>query len=102
MTDYYDINLKIDRQKLLLKNKNFHNYNGYIQDQTLLENIFLTHKPNIIVHLAAQAGVRFSIKNPTSYVESNLIGTFQILEVARKYSTGTFAHGIYIFSVWKQ
>jgi len=85
MTDYYDVNLKKARQKLLNKNKNYYNYVGFIQDQTLLEKIFSIHKPNIIIHLAAQAGVRYSIDNPTSYVEANLIGTFQILEMARKY-----------------
>ena len=85
MTDYYDVNLKKARQKLLNKNKNYYNYVGFIQDQTLLEKIFSIHKPNIIIHLAAQAGVRYSIDNPISYVEANLIGTFQILEMARKY-----------------
>jgi UDP-glucuronate 4-epimerase len=87
MTDYYDINLKKARLKLLEKNSNYFNYIGFIQDQKLLDKIFLNHKPNIIIHLAAQAGVRYSIKNPISYVESNLIGTFHILEMARKYSS---------------
>jgi UDP-glucuronate 4-epimerase len=85
LTDYYDVNLKKARQKILCENSNFHNYEGFIQDVKLLNEIFLNHKPNIVVHLAAQAGVRYSIENPMSYVESNLIGTFQILEIARKY-----------------
>jgi len=85
MTDYYDVNLKKDRLKLLYKNSNFFSYKGLVQDQKLLDEIYLKHEPNIIIHLAAQAGVRYSIENPTSYVESNLIGTFQILEMARKY-----------------
>ena len=85
LTDYYDVNLKKARQKILCENSNFHNYEGLIQDVQLLNEIFLNHKPNIVVHLAAQAGVRYSIENPMSYVESNLIGTFQILEIARKY-----------------
>tara|TARA_B100000242_G_C43053046_1_gene492142 strand:+ start:3038 stop:4057 length:1020 start_codon:yes stop_codon:yes gene_type:complete len=85
LTDYYDVNLKKARQKLLCKNSHFHNYEGLIQDVKLLNEIFLKHKPNVIVHLAAQAGVRYSIENPMSYVESNLVGTFQILEIARKY-----------------
>ena len=85
LTDYYDVNLKKARQKLLCENYHFHNYEGSIQDVKLLNNIFLNHKPNVIVHLAAQAGVRYSIENPISYVESNLVGTFQILEIARKY-----------------
>ena len=85
LTDYYDVNLKKARQKLLCENSNFHNYQGFIQDVKLLDKIFLNHEPNIVVHLAAQAGVRYSIENPMSYVESNLIGTFHILEIARKY-----------------
>ena len=85
LTDYYDVNLKKARQKLLCKNPNFYNYKGLIQDDKLLNEIQLIHKPNVIIHLAAQAGVRYSIENPTSYVESNLIGTFHILEMARKY-----------------
>ena len=85
MTDYYDVNLKNARQKLLCENHNFHNYKGLVQDTKLLNKIYSLHKPNIIIHLAAQAGVRYSIENPISYVESNLIGTFHILEIARKY-----------------
>jgi UDP-glucuronate 4-epimerase len=85
LTDYYDVNLKRARQKLLCENSNFLNYEGLIQDAKLLNEICLNHKPNIVVHLAAQAGVRYSIENPISYVESNLIGTFHILEIARQY-----------------
>ena len=85
ITDYYDVNLKKDRHKILEENHDFKSYKGFLQDQKLLEEIFLKHKPNIIIHLAAQAGVRYSIENPISYVESNLVGTFHILEIARKY-----------------
>ena len=86
MTDYYDVNLKKDRHKILNKNNNFYGYIGLIQDQKLLDNIYNNHKPNIIIHLAAQAGVRYSIDNPMAYVEANLLGTFQILEMARRHS----------------
>ena len=85
ITDYYDVNLKKDRHKILEENHDFKSYEGFLQDQKLLEEIFLKHKPNVIIHLAAQAGVRYSIENPISYVESNLVGTFHILEMARKY-----------------
>jgi UDP-glucuronate 4-epimerase len=85
MTDYYDVNLKNARRKLLCENPNFYNYKGLVQDTKLLNEIYSLHKPNIVIHLAAQAGVRYSIENPISYVESNLIGTFHILEMARKY-----------------
>ena len=74
MTDYYDVELKISRLNLLCENPNFYNYEGLVQDTKLLNEICLHHKPNILVHLAAQAGVRYSIDNPLSYVESNLIG----------------------------
>jgi len=88
LTDYYDVNLKKARQKILCEKSNFHNYEGLIQNATLLNKIFIKYEPNIVIHLAAQAGVRYSIENPMSYVESNLIGTFQILEIARKYKPG--------------
>ena len=87
ITDYYDINLKHDRFEILKKNENFHGYIGLIQNESLLNKIYKTHKPNIIIHLAAQAGVRYSIDHPISYVESNLIGTFHILEMARRFKT---------------
>ncbi len=86
MNDYYDVTLKKVRLKKLKKNIKFYFYRGLVQSEDLLESIFLKHKPKVVVHLAAQAGVRYSIDNPSSYVESNLIGTFQILETGRKYS----------------
>jgi UDP-glucuronate 4-epimerase len=85
MTNYYDVNLKKNRHVILEKNPAFFAYEGLIQDPKLLNEVYVRHKPNIIIHLAAQAGVRYSIDNPISYVESNLIGTFHILELARKY-----------------
>ena len=85
LTDYYDVNLKKDRHKILSENANFHGYIGFLQDEKLLDKIYLEHNPKTIVHLAAQAGVRYSSEKPYSYVESNLVGTFHILEIARKY-----------------
>ena len=85
MNDYYDVNLKEARLKQLTEFPNFYNYKGFVQDEIILEKIYLDHNPNIIIHLAAQAGVRYSINNPAFYVESNLIGTFKILEIAKKY-----------------
>ncbi len=76
--------MKKNRNKLLSENPNFVSYKGLVQDQKLLNKIYLNHKPKIIIHLAAQAGVRYSIENPISYVEANLIGTFHILEMARE------------------
>jgi UDP-glucuronate 4-epimerase len=85
MSDYYDVTLKKNRYNELKKNKNFTGFVGFIQDRNLLNDIMDKYKPYVIFHLAAQAGVRFSIENPKSYVESNLIGTFEILELARNY-----------------
>ena len=84
-TNYYDIKLKKDRHKILYKNKNFYSYTGCLKDKDVLEKLYKEHNPKVIIHLAAQAGVRYSIENPSSYVDSNLIGTFNILELARKY-----------------
>jgi UDP-glucuronate 4-epimerase len=86
MTNYYDVNLKKDRYKVLKKKNNFDGYIGSIQDQNLLDKIYNKHRPNIIIHLAAQAGVRYSINNPLSYTEANLVGTFHMLEMARKFN----------------
>ncbi|MDC0969254.1 GDP-mannose 4,6-dehydratase [Alphaproteobacteria bacterium] len=85
MTNYYDVNLKKKRHSILEEYSNFIPYIGLLQDSKLLNEVYEYHKPTIIIHLAAQAGVRYSIENPISYVESNLIGTFNILELARKY-----------------
>ena len=86
MNDYYDVKIKKDRLEILNKHINFHNYKGLVENDKLLDDIFFKHKPSIIVHLAGQAGVRYSIDNPSSHVQSNLVGTFQILEMARKYN----------------
>ena len=90
ITNYYDISLKKSRHDILKRNKNFHAYKGFIQNNNLLEEIYKNHKPNLIIHLAAQAGVRYSIENPTSYFESNLLGTFCILEFVKKHRPDHF------------
>lgn len=86
MSNYYDVTLKEARLLKLKTNLNFTFYRGLIQNKRLLEDLFLEYRPNIVIHLAAQAGVRYSIKNPSSYAETNLMGTFQILEMAKKYN----------------
>ena len=85
MTNYYDINLKRSRLSKLRENANFYSYEGLVENSKILEKIFKIYKPNVVVHLAAQAGVRYSIDQPLTYVEANLLGTFQILEISRKY-----------------
>ncbi len=83
MTDYYDVNLKKDREKKLFNFNNFKSYHGMLEDKNKLFNLIKKYKPSVIIHLAAQAGVRYSILNPESYFNSNLLGTFHILEAIK-------------------
>ena len=83
LSDYYDPNLKRRRQANLLQNAGFSAVNEPIETPGLLADLFAEHRPDTVVHLAAQAGVRYSIDNPRSYLESNLVGTFELLEAAR-------------------
>ena len=83
LSDYYDPDLKRRRQAALLQNAGFSAINQPIETPGLLADLFAEHRPNIVVHLAAQAGVRYSIDNPRSYLESNLVGTFELIEAAR-------------------
>lgn len=85
MNDYYDVSLKDFRLEKLSKYSAFMFIKGNIADKALITSIFEQHKPQIVVNLAAQAGVRYSIINPDAYVESNLIGFFNILESCRNY-----------------
>lgn len=83
INDYYDVNLKYER---LEKIKNFDNFTfikADISDKEKMFKIFNKYKPNIVVNLAAQAGVRYSIENPDAYIESNIVGFFNILEACR-------------------
>lgn len=85
LNDYYDVNLKHARLEGLKPYENFTFIKGDISDKDLLFNIFKEYKPNIVINLAAQAGVRYSIENPDVYIESNIIGFFNILEACRNY-----------------
>lgn len=85
MTDYYDVSLKEQRQSMLLQNKQFSTINEKLESPGVLMEIFASEKPNVVIHLAAQAGVRHSIENPRVYLESNINGTFELLEAARAY-----------------
>ena len=84
MTDYYDVNLKKERHNILFKNINFSASEGMLEDYSELEKISSEFQPDIIVHLAAQAGVRYSLENPRAYIDSNIVGTFNVMEIARK------------------
>ena len=84
ITDYYDVNLKYERLKEIESlSKDWAFIKGSIADKTLIEKVFTENKIDVVVNLAAQAGVRYSITNPDSYIESNLIGFYNILEACR-------------------
>ena len=83
LSDYYDVALKKRRHALLAKHAGFTAVEVRLEEPGRLREIFEAHRPDLVVHLAAQAGVRFSIEAPRSYVESNLVGTFELLEAAR-------------------
>lgn len=83
MNDYYDVSLKEYRLNDLLKNGNFKFIKGSIADKSVIDNAFSQYQFDVVVNLAAQAGVRYSITNPDAYIESNLIGFYNILEACR-------------------
>ncbi len=83
MNDYYDVRLKEARLKKLKGYDHFIFVRGDIADKTAIDSIFSQYKPSVVVNLAAQAGVRYSITNPDAYIQSNLIGFYNILEACR-------------------
>ena len=83
MNDYYDVSLKSSRLDELKKYPSFTFIKGNIADKALIESLFKEHRPSVVVNLAAQAGVRYSITNPDAYIESNLVGFYNILEACR-------------------
>ena len=83
MNDYYDVRLKEARLSELSVYPSFLFIKGSIADKELVNKVFDQYKPQIVVNLAAQAGVRYSIINPDAYIESNLIGFYNILEACR-------------------
>ena len=83
MNDYYDVSLKEARLKELQTNDKFIFIKGDIADKATIDRIFADYKPAVVVNLAAQAGVRYSITNPDAYIQSNLIGFYNILEACR-------------------
>ena len=85
MNDYYDVSLKEERLSILNGYDKFTFVKMDIKDYEELEKIFVEYKPEIVVNLAAQAGVRYSIENPTAYIQSNIVGFFNILECVRHY-----------------
>jgi UDP-glucuronate 4-epimerase len=84
MTDYYDVTLKRRRHAMLFQSGNFSATEGMLEDQAILDAALDAFQPDIIVHLAAQAGVRYSLENPRAYLDANIIGTFNVMEAARR------------------
>ncbi len=85
MTAYYDLGLKARRHGDLLQNPGFTAVEAMLEDQAALDAAADRFVPQVIVHLAAQAGVRYSLEAPRSYLDSNIIGTFHVMEVARRH-----------------
>lgn len=83
INDYYDVNLKYARLRELEPFENFTFIKGDLADKNAVDSLFSEYKPDIVVNLAAQAGVRYSIDNPQAYIESNVVGFFNILEACR-------------------
>ena len=95
LNDYYDVNLKIERLKELNEYKTFTFIKMDIADKTVLDELFNKYNFDVVVNLAAQAGVRYSIINPDAYVQSNLIGFYSILEECRHHPVNQL---VYAFS----
>ena len=83
LTDYYDVSLKNHRCELLGVHDNFQFHKGLLENSDLLNQVVKNFKPDVIIHLAAQAGVRYSLENPRAYIDANLVGTFNIMEAAK-------------------
>jgi UDP-glucuronate 4-epimerase len=86
LNDYYDVRLKLDRLGVLWKNSKFTFVKGDLADHENVATLFKEYRPEIVVNLAAQAGVRYSIENPRAYMDSNMTGFLNILEACRNYS----------------
>ena len=90
MTPYYDVRLKQRRHALLAHHNGFSAHVGMLEDREALQGAFAEARPQIVVHLAAQAGVRYSLERPEAYASSNLTGTFNVLEAVREAAPGHF------------
>jgi UDP-glucuronate 4-epimerase len=89
-TTYYDVGLKRDRHAMLKRHNGFSEHEIMLEDSDAVAALGESFKPQIIIHLAAQAGVRYSLENPRAYVDANLVGTFNIMEVARTQAVDHF------------
>ncbi|MEQ9257648.1 MAG: GDP-mannose 4,6-dehydratase [Roseovarius sp.] len=85
MTDYYDVTLKQRRHQMLLQNRRFTATEAMLEENEALGQAADDFAPDIIVHLAAQAGVRYSLEQPRAYIDANVVGTFNVMEAARRH-----------------
>jgi UDP-glucuronate 4-epimerase len=86
MTDYYDVSLKTARHNMLRQHEGFTATEALLEDEATLQAAMNAARPEIVVHLAAQAGVRYSIDNPRAYLNANIVGTFNVMEGARQHA----------------
>ena len=94
MNDYYEVSLKEDRLSVLNAFPGYHFVKGDISDKETVFHTFQEFAPHIVVNLAAQAGVRYSIDNPDAYIQSNIVGFFHVLEACRHFPVEHFNTGI--------
>lgn len=92
LNDYYDVNLKQDRLSLLKKDEGFTFIKSSVENLELLESLFEQYSFDMVLHFAAQAGVRYSITNPHAYIQSNLVGFANILECCKKYNVSSLIY----------
>ena len=108
MNDYYDVSIKEYRLAEIEKvaaehpTSKWNFIKGNIADKALIEKIFSTYKPSVVVNLAAQAGVRYSITNPDVYIEANLIGFYNILEACRNHPVEHSCLCFLVLGVWNK
>ena len=86
MTDYYDVALKARRHQMLLQSPGFGVTEAMLEDREALDRAVDAAEPEVIVHLAAQAGVRYSLENPRAYIDANVVGSFNVMEAARRHA----------------
>ncbi len=84
LTDYYEVSLKESRRAILNQHARFHDTVAMLEDKAVLHDAIVSFQPDMIVHLAAQAGVRYSLENPQAYISANVLGTFNVMEAARE------------------
>jgi UDP-glucuronate 4-epimerase len=84
-TSYYDIGLKERRHAILEQHPKYRGHRAALEDKGTLETLWAEQPIDVVIHLAAQAGVRYSLENPRAYIDANLVGTFNILEMAQKH-----------------